>query len=83
MFPVVGGWRTSGYIQGSAALGNDDWCAGCCPDVGLVDLARRCNVDMLKLIQLGLTFTDAEGNLPTCNGELSVWQFNFKCAHAS
>ena len=35
---------------------------------------------MLKLIQLGLTFTDAEGNLPTCNGELSVWQFNFKCA---
>ena len=42
--------------------------------------ARRCNVDMLKLIQLGLTFTDAEGNLPTCNGELSVWQFNFKCA---
>jgi len=44
--------------------------------------ARRCNVDMLKLIQLGLTFTDAEGNLPTCNGELSVWQFNFKCALA-
>jgi len=38
----------------------------------------RCNVDMLKLIQLGLTFTDAEGNLPTCNGELSVWQFNFR-----
>ncbi len=38
----------------------------------------RCNVDMLKLIQLGLTFTDAQGNLPTCNGELCVWQFNFK-----
>jgi CCR4-NOT transcription complex subunit 7/8 len=38
----------------------------------------RCNVDMLKLIQLGLTFTDAQGNLPTCDGELSVWQFNFK-----
>jgi CCR4-NOT transcription complex subunit 7/8 len=33
---------------------------------------------MLKLIQLGLTFTDAQGNLPTCDGELSVWQFNFK-----
>jgi len=35
----------------------------------------RCNVDMLKLIQLGLSFTDGEGNWPdgcTC------WQFNFK-----
>ena len=41
---------------------------------------RRLNVDMLKLIQLGLTFTDAEGNLPRINGELCVWQFNFRCA---
>jgi len=35
----------------------------------------RCNVDLLKLIQLGLTFTDEEGNFVdgcTC------WQFNFK-----
>lgn len=35
----------------------------------------RFNVDRLKLIQLGLTFTDEEGNFPdgcTC------WQFNFK-----
>lgn len=38
----------------------------------------RCNVDMLKLIQLGLTFSDAEGRLPRCNGELCVWQFNFR-----
>lgn len=38
----------------------------------------RCNVDMLKLIQLGLTFSDEHGNLPRCNGELSVWQFNFR-----
>lgn len=40
--------------------------------------ACRCNVDMLKLIQLGLTFTDAQGNLPKCSGELCVWQFNFR-----
>lgn len=39
---------------------------------------RSCNVDMLKLIQLGLTFCDESGNLPRCNGELSVWQFNFR-----
>lgn len=35
----------------------------------------RCNVDLLKIIQLGLTFADSEGNYPlgTC-----TWQFNFK-----
>lgn len=35
----------------------------------------KCNVDLLKIIQLGLAFCDEEGNfLPgTC-----VWQFNFK-----
>jgi CCR4-NOT transcription complex subunit 7/8 len=33
---------------------------------------------MLKLIQLGLTFTDTEGNLPVCNDEHTVWQFNFR-----
>lgn len=41
--------------------------------------ALKMNVDMLKLIQLGLTFTDAKGGLPRArNGELCVWQFNFK-----
>jgi CCR4-NOT transcription complex subunit 7/8 len=38
----------------------------------------RLNVDMLKLIQLGLTFSDKDGNLPRINNELCVWQFNFK-----
>mmetsp|Transcript_2681 Transcript_2681/g.9639 ORF Transcript_2681/g.9639 Transcript_2681/m.9639 type:complete len:276 (+) Transcript_2681:1794-2621(+) len=38
----------------------------------------RCNVDMLKLIQLGLTFTDAAGNLPLVDGHYCIWQFNFK-----
>lgn len=35
----------------------------------------RCNVDMLKLIQLGITLTDDEGNwVDGC----TCWQFNFK-----
>ncbi len=37
-------------------------------------------MNMLKLIQLGLTFTDENGNLPRVNNELCVWQFNFRCA---
>ncbi|XP_016738489.1 probable CCR4-associated factor 1 homolog 7 isoform X2 [Gossypium hirsutum] len=36
------------------------------------------NVDMLKLIQLGLTFSDEKGNLPTCGTDkYCIWQFNF------
>lgn len=37
------------------------------------------NVDMLKLIQLGLSFSDEEGNLPTCGTDkYFIWQFNFR-----
>jgi len=35
-----------------------------------------CNVNMLKLIQVGFAFMDAEGRLPP--GNSAVWQFNFK-----
>ena len=38
----------------------------------------RVNVDMLKLIQLGLTLSDKDGNLPRHNDEICVWQFNFR-----
>ena len=35
----------------------------------------RCNVDLLKIIQLGLTFADEHGNTPP---GVCCWQFNFK-----
>ncbi|KAI3443999.1 hypothetical protein Pfo_000664 [Paulownia fortunei] len=39
----------------------------------------RANVDLLKLIQLGLTFSDENGTLPTCGtGKYCLWQFNFR-----
>ncbi|XP_071710329.1 probable CCR4-associated factor 1 homolog 7 [Rutidosis leptorrhynchoides] len=36
------------------------------------------NVDMLKLIQLGLTFSDEQGNLPKLDDKDCIWQFNFR-----
>uniref|UniRef100_A0A0D6QXQ8 poly(A)-specific ribonuclease n=1 Tax=Araucaria cunninghamii TaxID=56994 RepID=A0A0D6QXQ8_ARACU len=39
----------------------------------------RDNVNLLKLIQLGLTFTDQKGNLPRFGAnQQCVWQFNFR-----
>jgi CCR4-NOT transcription complex subunit 7/8 len=40
----------------------------------------KANVDMLKLIQLGLTFSNSDGTLPTPapNHRPCVWQFNFR-----
>lgn len=35
----------------------------------------RCNVDMLKMIQLGLSFANEKGELP--EGGCCTWQFNF------
>ncbi|KAJ1566825.1 CCR4-NOT transcription complex subunit 7, partial [Cladochytrium tenue] len=35
----------------------------------------RCNVDLLRIIQLGITFADENGNTPP---GVSTWQFNFK-----
>lgn len=35
----------------------------------------RCNVDLLKIIQLGITLSDADGKVPVGT---HTWQFNFK-----
>lgn len=34
----------------------------------------RCNVDLLKIIQMGITLSDANGNQPP---DICTWQFNF------
>lgn len=35
----------------------------------------RCNVDLLRIIQLGLTLTDERGETPPTG--VCTWQFNF------
>lgn len=40
--------------------------------------AVKCNVDMLKLIQLGITLMDEEGRLAEVDGQPTSWQFNFR-----
>ncbi|OHS97631.1 Poly(A) ribonuclease pop2 [Tritrichomonas foetus] len=37
--------------------------------------AMRCNVDILKIIQIGITLGDSQGNVPS---PCCTWQFNFK-----
>lgn len=39
----------------------------------------KCNVDLTKVIQIGMTFSDAKGNRPK---GISTWRFNF-CFNAS
>ena len=34
----------------------------------------RCNVDLLRIIQIGLTLADENGNMPE---DVCTWQFNF------
>ncbi|KAH9383170.1 hypothetical protein HPB48_023996 [Haemaphysalis longicornis] len=47
-----------------------------CPSRGEYDYHNlRCNVNMMKVIQIGFTFMDEAGNKPPNN---CTWQFNFK-----
>lgn len=38
----------------------------------------RANIDLVDPIQLGITLTDANGNVPPGINHLGTWQFNFK-----
>ncbi|KAJ6703027.1 CCR4-ASSOCIATED FACTOR 1-like protein 11-RELATED [Salix viminalis] len=39
----------------------------------------KYNVDLLKIIQLGMTLSDSQGNLPSFGTEFHyAWQFNFR-----
>ncbi|XVF67717.1 hypothetical protein PTKIN_Ptkin10aG0144300 [Pterospermum kingtungense] len=47
-------------------------------DPALSYVYMKSNVDMLKIIQLGLTLSDSEGNLPDFGTSFRyIWQFNF------
>ena len=35
----------------------------------------RCNVDLLKIIQIGITLADESGEYPP---DVCTWQFNFR-----
>lgn len=37
----------------------------------------KSNVDALKIIQIGLTLTDAKGNIPRFKNICCIWEFNF------
>jgi len=38
----------------------------------------RSNIDLVQPLQLGLTLTDAAGNVPPGGNHVGTWQFNFK-----
>ncbi|KAH7420980.1 hypothetical protein KP509_13G034300 [Ceratopteris richardii] len=40
--------------------------------------ALKANVDMMKLIQVGITLIDNRGQLPVIDGAYCIWQFNLR-----